>query len=306
MKKWIITLITLFTLVLLITAGASAYFFHVAQIRAKKDFINNKPRTPESSLYKDEQAFNQLPKEKRYIINQGLKQVAWYVPAEKSSDRTVVVVHGFTNDKSDMKPYAYLFHQLGYNVLMPDNVAHGESQGKIIGYGWNDKDNVIKWTNNLTTENPNQKITLFGVSMGAATVMMASGEALPKQVTTIIEDCGYTSVWDELSYQGKEMYNLPQFPILYGVSGISKLLAGFTYGQASSLKQLAKNDLPVLFIHGDADKFVPTDMVYDNFEASKGSKELYIAKGAKHAKSFEKDPQTYRKKIEDFLKKYQK
>ncbi|MEQ9763395.1 alpha/beta hydrolase [Streptococcus sp. ZJ151] len=306
MKKWIITLIILITLVLLMIAGASAYFFYVAQFRSEKDFINNKARTPESSLYQDEQAFNQLPKEKRYLTNQGLKQVAWYVPAEKKSDKTVIVVHGFTNDKLDMKPYAYMFHQLGYNVLMPDNVAHGESQGRIIGYGWNDKDNVIKWANNLIAGKPKQKITLFGVSMGAATVMMASGEKLPKQVTTIIEDCGYTSVWEELSYQARDMYDLKPFPILYGVSGISKLLAGFTYGQASSVKQLAKNDLPVLFIHGDADKFVLTDMVYDNFKASQGPKELYIAKGAKHAQSFEKNPETYRRKIEDFLKKYQK
>ena len=306
MKKWIIILITLFSLLLLIIAGASGYFFYVAQVRAEKDFINNKARGPESSLYKDEQAFNQLPKEKRRMSNQGLNQVAWYVPAKEKSDKTVLMVHGFTNDKSDMKPYAYLFHQLGYNVLMPDNVAHGESQGNIIGYGWKDKDNVIKWTEGLIADNPNQKITFFGVSMGAATVMMASGEKLPEQVTTIIEDCGYTSVWDELSYQAKDMYDLPQFPILYGVSGISKLVAGFTYGEASSMKQLAKNDLPTLFIHGDADKFVPTDMVYENFEASKGPKELYIVKGAKHAQSFEKDPETYRRKIEDFLKKYQK
>lgn len=306
MKKWMLTLITLFGLLFLVFAGACGYFFYVAQYRSEKSFINNKDRTPENALYQHEQAFNELPKEERHMTNQGLKQVAWYVPAKSQSDKTLVLVHGFTNDKSDMKPYAYLFHEMGYNVLMPDNAAHGDSQGHFIGYGWKDRENLLKWLQDLVEQDPKQDITLFGVSMGAATVMMASGEDLPEQVSAIIEDSGYSSVWDELTYQAKDMYNLPAFPILYGVSGLSKLFVGFTYGEASAVKQLAKNDLPVLFIHGDADTFVPTDMVYDNLRANKGPKELYIVKGSKHAKSFETDPQTYQQKIADFLKKYQK
>ena len=127
--------------------------------------------------------------------------------------------------------------------------------------------------------------------------MMASGEELPSQITTIIEDCGYTSVWDELAYQAKQLYHLPAFPLLYEVSALSKIRAGFSYGEASSIKQLAKNHLPTLFIHGGNDTFVPTEMVYENYAATQGPKELYIAKGAGHAKSFEKDPQTYKEKI---------
>lgn len=299
-------LIALLTFLLLAFVGASGYFFYVAQVRSEKAFINHKARTPDNTLYQREQLFNQLPKERRYMTNQGLKQVAWYLPAAKHSSKTVIVVHGFANSKSNMKPYAELFHELGYNVLVPDNIAHGESEGHFIGYGWNDKDNIIKWAKGLISQDSNQDITLFGVSMGGATVMMASGEKLPRQVSTIIEDCGYSSVWDELAYQAKDMYNLPEFPILYGVSGLSKIFAGFTYAEASSIKQLAKNHLPTLFIHGDSDKFVPTKMVYDNYAASQGPKELYLVKGAKHAKSFEKNPDAYKATIEAFLKKYQK
>lgn len=173
------------------------------------------------------------------MTNQGLKQDAWYVPAETATNKTVIVVHGFTNDKEDMKPYAWMFHELGYNVLMPDNMSHGDSEGQIIGYGWNDRLNVIKWAEMLVEQNSDSEITLFGVSMGGATVMMASGEeTLPKQVVNIVEDCGYSSVWDELKYQAKAMYNLPAFPILYEVSAVSKVRAGFSYGQASCVKQL--------------------------------------------------------------------
>ena len=300
-------LLGIIALLFVVSIGASFYFFHVAQIREEKSFINNNGRSKDNSLYAYEQSFDQLTKETLWMTNQGLKQDAWYVPAETATNKTVIVVHGFTNDKEDMKPYAWMFHELGYNVLMPDNMSHGDSEGQIIGYGWNDRLNVIKWAELLVEQNSDSEITLFGVSMGAATVMMVSGEeSLPDQVVNIIEDCGYSSVWDELKYQAKEMYNLPAFPILYEVSAISKIRAGFSYGQASSVNQLKNNTRPVLFIHGGDDTFVPTSMVYKNYQATQGEKELYIVKGAGHAKSFETDPQAYIEKISTFLKKYEK
>ncbi len=300
-------LLGIIALLFVVSVGASFYFFHVAQIREEKSFINNNGRSKDNPLYAYEQSFDQLTKETLWMTNQGLKQDAWYVPAETATNKTVIVVHGFTNDKEDMKPYAWMFHELGYNVLMPDNMSHGDSEGRIIGYGWNDRLNVIKWAELLVEQNSDSEITLFGVSMGAATVMMASGEeSLPDQVVHIIEDCGYSSVWDELKYQAKEMYNLPAFPILYEVSAISKIRAGFSYGQASSVNQLKNNTRPVLFIHGGDDTFVPISMVYKNYQATQGEKELYIVKGAGHAKSFETDPQAYIEKISTFLKKYEK
>lgn len=300
-------LLGIIALLFVVSVGASFYFFHVAQIREEKSFINNNGRSKGTPIYAYEQSFDQLTKETLWMTNQGLKQDAWYVPAETATNKTVIVVHGFTNDKEDMKPYAWMFHELGYNVLMPDNMSHGDSEGQIIGYGWNDRLNVIKWAEMLVEQNSDSEITLFGVSMGAATVMMASGEeSLPDQVVNIIEDCGYSSVWDELKYQAKEMYNLPAFPILYEVSAISKIRAAFSYGQASSVNQLKNNTRPVLFIHGSDDTFVPTSMVYKNYQATQGEKELYIVKGAGHAKSFETDPQAYIEKISTFLKKYEK
>lgn len=289
----------------LVTAVASFYFFDVAQVRAEKSFINNKPTAKSDPLYNDEKAFDNLVKETIWMENQGIKQDAWYVKTATPTNKTVVVVHGFSQSKEKMKAYGWLFHQMGYNVLMPDNMAAGASQGRIIGYGWNDRLNLIKWTHILAERNSKSEIIWFGLSMGAATVMMASGEEFPHQVGAIIADAGYTSVWDELTYQAKEMYQLPAFPILYAVSSLSKLRAGFSYGEASSVNQLKKNTLPTLFIHGDKDTFVPTDMVYDNYQATNGPKELYIVRGASHAKTLAKDKEAYREKIEAFLRKYE-
>ncbi|VTS40976.1 alpha/beta hydrolase [Streptococcus porcinus] len=303
LSKYLMVILLLLTT---ISVGASYYFFHVAQIREEKSFISNAKRGKDNPLYTSEQAFNALKVEKYSLTNRGKKQVAWYLPAEKPSQKTAIVVHGFLNSKAGMKPYAMLFHDLGYNVLIPDNEAHGESEGNIIGYGWNDRQNLIAWTKQLVKADPKSQITYFGLSMGAATVMMASGEKLPEQVVNIIEDCGYNSVWDELKFQAKKMYNLPAFPLLYEVSAISKIRAGFTYGEASAQEQLKKNHLPVLFIHGDKDDFVPTNMVYNNYKATSGPKEIYIAKGAKHARAYETDKKQYEKEITNFLKKYQK
>lgn len=301
LSKYFMVLLLLLTI---ISVGASFYFFHVAQIREEKSFISNAKRTKENPLYASEKAFDALTVETRHLTNRDKKQIAWYLPAEKPSHKTAIVVHGFLNSKAGMKPYAMLFHDLGYNVLIPDNEAHGQSEGKIIGYGWNDRLNLIAWTKQLVKEDPKSQISYFGLSMGAATVMMASGEQLPKQVVNIIEDCGYSSVWEELKFQAKDMYNLPAFPIIYEVSAISKIRAGFTYGEASSVNQLKKNKLPVLFIHGDKDDFVPTRMVYDNYKATAGPKELLIVKGAKHAKAYEVNKKLYQKEIANFLKKY--
>jgi fermentation-respiration switch protein FrsA (DUF1100 family) len=207
-----------------------------------------------------------------------------------------------------MRQYAVLYHQLGYNVLMPDNRAAGASGGQIISYGYHDKYDVIAWANQLVKENSNVDISLFGVSMGGATVMMASGEAsLPANVHRIIEDCGYTNVWDETTHQAKQMYNLPAFPLVYEVSALSKIRDGWTYAEASSTKALSKNKLPILFIHGGADTYVPTRMVYENYKADANKdKQLLVVKGAAHAKSFETDPTLYRKTVSDFLAKYNK
>ncbi|MBS7577934.1 MULTISPECIES: alpha/beta hydrolase [unclassified Enterococcus] len=301
LTKWSITLASAVTLM---TIPASLYFFQVAQVRAEKKFINHTPLSKDNPVYPLSQSFLKRNLEKRSIKNDGLELNAWWLPNTSKTNKTVIIAHGFNGSKEDMACYGEIFYQLGYNVLMPDNRGHGSSEGKLIGYGATDKRDYIKWIKQTINKNPDAEITLFGLSMGAATVMMTSGESLPPQVKNIIEDCGYDSVWNELTYQAKEMYNLPKFPLLYEVSAISKMRAGFWYQEASSTAALAKNKLPVLFIHGDNDKFVPTEMVYNNYAATKGPKELWLVKGAKHANSVEVATEAYINRVSQFLEKY--
>ena len=212
------------------------------------------------------------------------------------------------NDKDSMGAYAAMFHQLGYNVLIPDARAHGDSQGKYIGYGWPERYDERKWINRLIKENgADSQIVMFGVSMGGATTMMTSGIKLPSQVRAFIEDCGYTSVNAELMHEAKDLYGLPGFvawPLIKTMSGINRVANGFFIGQASSVKSLHHNHRPMLFIHGTKDTFVPTAMVYQNYAATRGPKELWLVKGAVHAKSFATAPAAYQEHVKDFLEKY--
>lgn len=131
-----------------------------------------------------------------------------------------------------MSVFAKMYHDWGYNVLAPDARGHGKSQGDYIGFGWPDRKDYVQWIEKVLTENGQQEqITLYGVSMGAATVMMTSGEKLPDNVKAIVEDCGYSTVNQELQYQLKELFNLPSFPLVNVTSGITKLRAGYFFGK---------------------------------------------------------------------------
>lgn len=302
---WIIGIIVIVAVALV---GSGMYFFHVAEVRSTKDFIQSGDKIKNNAAKPYKLAFQKQTKEVWHQTTpKGLKLVAWYVKNPKPTNKTIVIAHGFGGQKEWMSEYGQMFINLGYNVLMPDDQAAGKSEGKYIGFGWNDRKDYVRWINQLVKKDPSVEIAMFGVSMGGATTMMTSGEKLPKNVKAFIEDCGYDTVKNELDYQAKTMYNLPvvpRFPLVDVVSGISKIKAGYSYGEASSVKQLQKNKLPMMFIHGDADTFVPTDMVYKNYEATKGPKELWIVSGAKHAQSFQKNPDLYTKKVKDFMDKH--
>ena len=203
-----------------------------------------------------------------------------------------------------MSTYAKHYYDNGYNVLIPDLRAHGLSEGNYIGMGWDDRLDIISWINYILNENPNAEIILHGVSMGAATVLMTSGEEIPSNVKAIVADCGYTSVWDEFAYQLDDLFSLPEFPILNVSSIVAKIRAGYFLGEASSLKQVKNSKTPILYIHGDKDDFVPYYMMEELYNATSSEKEMLTIEGAEHAKASEVDPETYWNTVNNFINKY--
>ena len=134
--------------------------------------------------------------------------------------------------------------------------------------------------------------------------MNVSGEDLPSNVKAIVEDCGYSSVSKEMAHQLKTMYKLPQYPIIPLTSFVTKIKAGYWFGEANPENQVKKSQTPILFIHGDADTFVPTYMAYDVFNAASSPKELYIVPEAAHSYSYVTDKEEYRFRIKRFLSRY--
>lgn len=305
-KTKIILGIILLLVIALIAAGN--YFYSYAVVPTEKDFLSDSSEKKSAELVAAEDWFNDKNNRSEWQLQSkdGLKLSAYYLPAQKDQHKTAIIAHGYMGQASDMPQYAKIYHDLGYNVLMPDARGHGKSEGDYIGFGWPERKDYLQWIDRIVKDDSQSEIVLHGVSMGAATVMMTSGEKLPENVKAFVEDCGYSSAKDELSYQLKDMFNLPAFPLIPVTSLITKIRAGYFFGEANAVKQLHNNTKPMLFIHGDKDAFVPFSMLDTVYEATKGPKEKYIVHGAKHAEALSTDPAMYQEKVTEFLETYVK
>jgi len=234
----------------------------------------------------------------------GLKLHGYEIENAVESNVWVITVHGYTSQGREMSDFAKKFNERGYNVLIPDLRGHGKSEGDYIGMGWDDKEDIISWIDYIIEKDSNAKIVLHGVSMGGGTVMMTSGEELPSNVQVIIEDCGYTSAWDEFSYQLDTLFGFPEFPILNMASLVTRVRAGYWLGDASAIDQVAKAKVPMLFIHGDKDDFVPYYMLDEVYNAANCEKEKVTIEGAGHAQAVTVNPELYWTSIDNFINKY--
>lgn len=233
----------------------------------------------------------------------GLKLKARFLRNAKPAGKAVILAHGYKGSSEQMPGITKFYYEQGYDILKPDARGHGLSEGNYIGYGWHDRRDYVQWSKFLVEEAGAVDIFLHGFSMGAATVLMASGEELPKQVRGIIADSGYTTVLEELSHQLKYMYHLPAFPIMQVTSVITKIRAGYTFDEASAIESVEKNKLPLLIIHGDKDALVPTEMGKNIFEKATSEKELWIVPGAGHTEAYTIAEQEYQEKLKAFWTK---
>ena len=231
---------------------------------------------------------------------------AYYVAAPSPTSKTAVIVHGYTDNAIRMMMIGYLYNRsLGYNILLPDLRYSGLSDGDAFQMGWLDRKDVMQWmevANEIFGDST--QMLVHGISMGGATTMMVSGEPQPAYVKCFVDDCGYTSVWDQFSKELKEDFGLPAFPLLYISSWLCDWTKGWNFTEASALKQVKKCRLPMLFIHGEKDDYVPTRMVYELYEAKPEPKELWVVPGADHATSYKLNKEEYTQKVKQFTDKY--
>ena len=224
----------------------------------------------------------------------------YYKPAIESHD-WAILVHGYGRDQTFANDYAEEYLKRGYNVLTPDLRGCGTSEGVYLTMGALEGEDVKLWAEKIVDTDKNARIVLHGVSMGAATVIMTAA-LQPKNLIAVVEDCGYTSAYEMFTSQLDKIFGLPEFPIMPIVDIVSKIKTGVAISDAAPIKNVAKISVPILFIHGDADKLVPYPMMQKLFEtATSPVKEKFTVTEAGHADAKSKKPVEYFDKVFNFI-----
>ncbi len=294
------------------TIGAGYLLFN--EIMNRDAVIVNKvsdlmsKKAPDSTADQRKIWFDSQTFENYELINdRGHKLKGYFLPAETSSNVFVFLSHGYrSGGLGEFELMTKFYHDKGYNILIVDHQAHGESEGKYIGFGYHEHFDSLKWLDFLIDKfGKDIQIILHGISMGCATVTMMSGsDSLPENVKFTVADCGYTSAYDEFSHNAKS-FHMPARPVLDIANFFNKKISGYDFKDANPLKSVESAKVPMLFIHGGKDDFVPTEMVYKLYDACNSEhKDLLIVDGAEHAQSYITDSESYEAKINEFAEKF--
>lgn len=236
--------------------------------------------------------------------NHALK--AYFLPAENDSKKFVFLSHGYrSNARDEFGRFAKFYHNNGVNVFMVDHQAAGQSEGGLITFGQREARDGLGWLDfMIDTFGDDIEIFLHGISMGCATVTAMTGnDTLPENVKFTVADCGYTSMLDEFK-SNLDKAHVPAFPLINAVSVIHRAATGMSIKEGAPIDMVKNAKVPVLFIHGATDDFVPTTMVFELYEACTSEKDLLIVDDAEHAESYKKDPASYEAKVKEFMDKY--
>ncbi len=243
------------------------------------------------------------PHEDHWIVSEdGLKLHATWFPTDDCK-KVVICFHGYTSQgMSDYIGLSGYYLKNGYSMLLVDERAHGQSEGKYIGFGCLDRKDALKWIIHIVEScGEDVQILLHGTSMGGATVLMTSSLKLPSQVKGIISDCAFTSPKEVFTHVLKHMIHLPAFPMMQISDILNKKLAGYGLDECNAAREVRKAKVPILFIHGSGDTFVPCSMCETIYKNCTSPKQKLIVEGAAHAESYYKDTVAYEQALDEFI-----
>ena len=247
MKKAIWTIVIILVIVVAAVFGSSIFMLHYS--------LDPDPCRADTAVCY-QRLFNTYPETRPWIdslrranalrdtfvtMPTGERHHALYV--NRGSQKTALIIHGWRDCSIDFLFLARLYeHELGYNIVMPDLHAHGLSEGDMIQMGWFDRKDAVHWLTVFQTDT----MVVHGVSMGGATTMMTSAEPLPPGIRDIhfVDDCGYTSVWDEFSGEIQNQFGLPPFPLMYTTNLLCKLWLDWSFNEASALDAVRRSPHP--------------------------------------------------------------
>ncbi len=232
----------------------------------------------------------------------GLKLCGFF--RDNNCAKLAILVHGYGGNHLHSAKFAKYFINRGYDILAIDQRCHGDSEGRDITMGKMESEDLLLWINKMLEIKPNYKILLFGASMGASTVCIASGENLPSNVVLAVEDSGYDNADRELRYMFLQHKILSKF--LYKIFyNYTKKTQELDLKRVDMISQLKSTKIPMMFIHGDSDKIVPTEMVYNlSVQIPEMRRGLYIGVGAGHVHSYKENERNYERALGGFLSKF--
>lgn len=241
----------------------------------------------------------------------GLNLWAALVPAAESH-RWAICVHGYRDSHESVGALGKHYAENGWNVLLPDQRGHGRSQGSYVGWGYDERLDLVAWINYIVRRDPEAQIVLHGVSMGAASVLMAAGGPLQEHVKAAVSDCAYTSVEQSMHHvmdrRVRKALAIPTsapFALLFSMlRRVTLRRAGYDLKNAAPIEAVGRSRTPTLFIHGGCDRTVPPEMMGKLYEAARCPKRYLMVENAGHAESVGADPQRYWKAVDAFLKRY--
>ena len=234
-----------------------------------------------------------------------IKLHAGFIPSKSESHNYVILIHGIWDNHESNGIYAKHYLENGFNCLLPDLRGFGKSQGDYIGYGLDDRLDILEWIYWIIKKDKDAKIILHGMSMGAATTLLTTGEHLPVNVKGAIADSSYSSLREQFasSYKLFPGSFIPT-PVALAISrAIIYLRAGYDINNVSPIKAVAKSETPTLFIHGDNDTFIDPHMCSRLYEAAACKKQYCMILGAGHIEGVVKDPTNYWSKVSSFINK---
>lgn len=268
----------------------------------------NHPRYKFEKEYEEGKAWcrNQRMQDCYLKSRDGLLLHAAYLPA-KEAKRFVLLSHGYKGTAfGDFANTAKFLHENQCNLLFVDQRCCGESEGEFITFGAKEQYDIQDWACYISQRNKNGlPIYLYGESMGAAAVMMASGHELPEEVRGLIVDCGFRSMKRQLRDIAANWFHVKWIELLlFRVDLFCRFLAGFSMKEADTKEAMKKNKIPVLFFHGLKDTYVLPGNSKNNYALCQAPKELVLIPEARHLCSAYEAREIYRQKLLEFFAKY--
>lgn len=231
--------------------------------------------------------------------------IARQVVTDGASNKWVVILHGYNGSMEDIYDIAMHYSDEGYNILMPDLRANGESEGSFLGMGWLDRLDVINWIDVILEDSPSAEIVIHGIDIGADAALMLSGEPVKSSIKAIVAEGAYTNAWEVTKKEYKARYEKwPVFPFLNMMNPVMKVWAGYSLKEADAVKQVKNTSVPILLIRGQNDTYVTEDMTKELDQAIASPHEVLTIAAGTHEDCRYAEPDIYYNKTFEFVGGY--